>query len=76
MVAENLLYTIAFDRIPDGNITKRNYIGCNDVWSKSNLSVVKHGLGKIDLSTLKLIQNTGYDPFAEIVLMKMINYIN
>ncbi len=46
------------------------------MWSKSNLSVVKHGLGKIDLSTLKLIQNTGYDPFAEIVLMKMINYIN
>tara|TARA_B100000989_G_scaffold207610_1_gene157335 strand:+ start:1101 stop:1331 length:231 start_codon:yes stop_codon:yes gene_type:complete len=76
MVAENLIYTIAFDRIPDGNITKRNYIGCNDVWSESNLSVVRHGLGKINLSTLKLIQIMGYDPFAEIVLRMMINYID
>ena len=46
------------------------------MWSESNLSVVKNGLGKINLSTLKLIQNIGNDPFAEIVLMKMISYID
>ena len=74
--AENLVNTIAFDRIPDGNIMKRNYIGSGDVWSGSDLSIVKHGDGKIILSTLKLIQNIGYDPVAEIVLMNMINYLD
>ncbi|MAQ59873.1 MAG: hypothetical protein CMC49_01410, partial [Flavobacteriaceae bacterium] len=74
--AENLVNTIAFDRIPDGNIMKRNYIGSGDVWSGSDLSIVKHGDGKIILSTLKLIQNLGYDPVAEIVLMNMINYLD
>ncbi|MFL2609292.1 MAG: glycoside hydrolase family 2 protein [Flavobacteriaceae bacterium] len=72
--AENIVNTIAFDRIPNGNIMKRNYIGSGDVWSGSDLSVVKHGKGKIILSTLKLIENLGYDPVAEIVLMNMINY--
>ena len=74
--AENLVNTVAFDRIPDGNIMKRNYIGSGDVWSGSDLSIVKHGNGKIILSTLKLIQNIGYDPVAEIVLMNMINYLD
>ena len=72
--AENLVNTIAFDRIPNGNIMKRNYIGSGDVWSGSDLSIVKHGEGEIILSTLKLIENIGYDPVAEIVLMNMINY--
>jgi hypothetical protein len=74
--AENLVNTVAFDRIPNGNIMKRNYIGSGDVWSGSDLSIVKHGDGKIILSTLKLIQNIGYDPVAEIVLMNMINYLD
>ena len=58
--AENLVNTVAFDRIPNGNIMKRNYIGSGDVWSGSDLSIVKHGDGKIILSTLKLIQNLSH----------------
>ena len=36
----NIVQTIAFDRIPDGNIKKRNYIGSGEVWSGADLSIV------------------------------------
>ena len=71
---ENIVQTIAFDRIPDGNILKRNYIGSGEVWSGSDLSIVKHGKGKMVLSTLKLVENLNYDPVSEIVLLNIINY--
>ena len=71
---ENIVQTIAFDRIPDGNILKRNYIGSGDVWSGSDLSISKHGKGEMILSTLKLIENLNYDPVSEIVLLNIINY--
>ena len=71
---KNIVQTIAFDRIPNGNILKRNYIGSGEVWSGSDLSIVKHGKGKMVLSTLKLLENLNYDPISEIVLFNMINY--
>ena len=71
---ENIVQTIAFDRIPDGNILKRNYIGSGEVWSGSDLSIAKHGKGEMILSTLKLIENLNYDPVSEIVLLNIINY--
>ena len=71
---KNIVQTIAFDRIPNGNILKRNYIGSGDVWSGSDLSIIKHGKGKMVLSTLKLLENLNYDPVSEIVLFNMINY--
>ncbi len=71
---ENIVQTIAFDRIPDGNILKRNYIGSGEVWSGSDLSIVKHNRGKMVLSTLKLVENLNYDPVSEIVLLNIINY--
>ena len=71
---ENIVQTIAFDRIPDGNILKRNYIGSGEVWSGSDLSIVKHNKGKMVLSTLKLVENLNYDPVSEIVLLNIINY--
>ena len=70
----NIVQTIAFDRIPDGNILKRNYIGSGEVWSGSDLSIVKHEKGKMVLSTLKLIENIGFDPVSEIILLNMIDY--
>ena len=71
---KNIVQTIAFDRIPNGNILKRNYIGSGEVWSGSDLSIVEHGKGKMVLSTLKLLENLNYDPVSEIVLFNMINY--
>ncbi len=71
---ENIVQTIAFDRIPDGNILKRNYIGSGEVWSGSDLSIIKHNKGKMVLSTLKLVENLNYDPVSEIVLLNIINY--
>jgi len=71
---KNIVQTIAFDRIPNGNILKRNYIGSGEVWSGSDLSIVEHGKGKMVLSTLKLLENLNYDPVSEIILFNMINY--
>ena len=71
---KNIVQTIAFDRIPNGNILKRNYIGSGEVWSGSDLSIVKHGKGKMVLSTLKLLENLNYDPVSDIILFNMINY--
>ena len=70
----NIVQTIAFDRIPDGNIMKRNYIGSGEVWSGADLSIVDHGKGKMLLSTLKLIENLNYDPVSEILLLNIIDY--
>lgn len=71
---KNIVQTIAFDRIPEGNILKRNYIGSGEVWSGSDLSIVKHDKGKMVLSTLKIVENLNYDPVSEIVLLNIINY--
>ncbi len=70
----NIVQTVAFDRIPDGNILKRNYIGSGEVWAGSDLSIVKYGKGKMVLSTLKLIENLNYDPVSEIILLNIIKY--
>ena len=70
----NIVQTIAFDRIPDGNIMKRNYIGSGEVWSGADLSIVDYGKGKMLLSTLKLIENLNYDPVSEILLLNIIDY--
>ena len=70
----NIVQTVAFDRIPNGDILKRNYIGSGEVWSGSDLSIVKYGKGKMVLSTLKLIENLNYDPVSEIILLNIINY--
>ena len=71
---ENIVQTIAFDRIPDGNIKRRNYIGSGDVWIGSDLSIIKHNKGKMLLSTLKLYENIGKDPVADRILLNMINH--
>ncbi len=71
---KNIVQTIAFDRIPNGNILKRNYIGSGEVWAGSDLSIVKYGKGKMVLSTLKLIENLNYDPVSEIILLNIIKY--
>ena len=73
---QNIVQTIAFDRIPDGNIMKRNYIGSGEVWSGSDLSIVNHGDGKMVLSTLKLLENLNFDPVSEIMLLNMINFFD
>jgi hypothetical protein len=73
---QNIVQTIAFDRIPNGNIMKRNYIGSGEVWSGSDLSIVNHGDGKIVLSTLKLLENLNFDPVSEIMLLNMINFFD
>jgi hypothetical protein len=69
----NIVQTIAYDRIPEGNIMKRNYIGSGEVWSGSDLSVVEHGKGKMVLSTLKILENLNTDPVSEILLLNIIN---
>lgn len=73
---QNIVQTIAFDRIPNGNIMKRNYIGSGEVWSGSDLSIVNHGDGKMVLSTLKLLENLNFDPVSEIMLLNMINFFD
>ncbi|MDG1830856.1 MAG: glycoside hydrolase family 2 TIM barrel-domain containing protein [Flavobacteriaceae bacterium] len=70
----NIVQTIAFDRIPNGNIMKRNYIGSGDVWIGSDLSIIKHNQGKMLLSTLKVFENLGKDPVADKILFNMISY--
>ena len=49
-------------------------IGSGEVWSGSDLSIVKYDKGKMVLSTLKLVENLNYDPVSEIVLLNIINY--
>ena len=70
----NLVQTIAFDRIPNGNILKRNYIGSGDVWTGSDLSIIRHNQGKMLLSTLKIFENLGNDPVADKILFNIISY--
>ena len=72
----NIVQTVAFDRIPNGNILKRNYIGSGDVWTASDLSIINHKKGKMMLSTLKIFENLGSDPVADKILFNMISHFN
>jgi hypothetical protein len=51
------------------------YLGPDNVSWASDIQIIKHGKGKVLLSTLKLVQNLGKDPVADMVFYNMIEFI-
>jgi len=70
-----IVTVVANDNFPEMTLMKRHYKGTGDVWSGSDLSEVKHGKGKLLLSTMRIVPNLGNDPVADKLLMNLLRYI-
>lgn len=68
--------TVAFDRFPNADDYRRNYVGPGKVWWASDVVIVPHEKGRMLLSTLKLLSNLGKDPVADKLLFNMIKVMS
>jgi len=73
--AKPIVTLVANDNFPDMTLMNRHYKGTGDVWVGSDLSEVKHGKGKLLLSTLQIVPNLNNDPVADKLLGNILNYL-
>ena len=57
------------------NTEPRTYLGCREFWWGSSLVVVPLGKGKLVLSTLRLLENLGRDPVADVIFGNLVRFI-
>jgi hypothetical protein len=55
-------------------VAPRNYLGCREFWWGSSLAVVPLGKGKLVLSTLRLLENLGQDPVADVIFGNLVRF--
>lgn len=70
--AENLVASIAFDWFSEGH--KMHYSGPGESWWGSDMALVPYGKGNCLVSQLRILENLGKDPVAEIILFNIINF--
>jgi len=73
--AKPIITLIANDNFPDMTLMKRHYKGTGDVWVGSDLSEVKHGKGKLLLSTMQIVPHLNKDPVADKLLGNILSYL-
>ncbi|MBT3244683.1 MAG: hypothetical protein HN352_16155 [Bacteroidetes bacterium] len=64
---------ITYDQNKNMDIMQRHYNGIGDVLWAADVLLVEKGKGKMLYSTLKIIENLGKDPVADILLYNMIS---
>ncbi len=74
--AKSIITLIANDNFPDMTLMNRHYKGTGDVWVGSDLSEVKHGKGKLLLSTMQIVPNLNKDPVADKLLWNILSYLS
>lgn len=67
---------IGYDHFPENKIMLRHYNGPGDVWWAATVLEKDFGKGLSIFSTLRLLENLGKDPVAEIILKNMLDYMN
>jgi len=73
--AKPIVTLVANDNFPDMTLMNRHYKGTGDVWVGSDLSELKHGKGKLLLSTMQIVPNLNKDPVADRLLVNLLNYL-
>jgi hypothetical protein len=69
---ESVVASIGFDWFSQDH--KMHYSGPGESWWGSDLAVVTFGKGRLILSQLRLVNNLGRDPVADIILHNLIRY--
>jgi beta-galactosidase len=69
---ELLAGVITYDQNKNMDIKQRHYNGIGDVLWAADVLMIEHGKGKMLFSTLKIKENLGKDPVAEMLLYNMI----
>ena len=57
-----------------GEKEKQNYLGPSPAWWGMDMGVVPYGQGRYVLSALRIIENLGNDPVADIILFNLIDW--
>lgn len=68
----NIVASVGFDWFSEGH--KMHYSGPGDSWWGSDMAEISLGSGAFVISQLRIIENLGKDPVAEILLFNMIRY--
>ena len=78
---QNVASTDTLTNLPDRAIAGslswdiiRDYRGPTEWWHGTDLAIVPHGKGKMILSTLRMVENIGKDPVADLLLQNMIRF--
>jgi len=72
---ETIVGAIGFDFAPDFELGKRHYYGPGDTWWGSDMAVAPVGKGRCILSQLRLVDNLGKDPVADMILYNLIKWV-
>jgi beta-galactosidase len=67
---------IGYDHFPNNEILRRHFNGPGEVWWAADVLETQFGVGKMLLSTLRIIEFLDKDPVAERLLYNIINYIS
>ena len=73
---DKMITSIAFDRFPNLDDAKKNYVGPGDAWWGTDMVAQNYGAGKMILTTLYIVENLGKDPVADKLLCNLIKYID
>ena len=72
---EQIISTVAFDRFPGQDDSRKNYNGPGEAWWGCDMIAVDHGKGRMLMTTLEMDQHLAKDPVADKLLINMVNYI-
>lgn len=66
--------SIGFDFAPDFDVSKRHYYGPGETWWGTDVADIPVGKGRCILSQLRLVENLGKDPVADLIFFNLIKF--
>lgn len=71
---QTIAASIGYDWFPDYDLSKRHYYGPGDAWWGADVVVAPLGQGRCVASQLRVVENLGKDPVADIILYNLIRW--
>jgi hypothetical protein len=73
---EAVVGSIGYDFSPDFDLRKRHYYGPGDTWWGADVGIARVGQGRCIVSQLRLVENLGRDPVADLILFNLIRWVS
>ena len=67
--------SVGFDFAPDFEVKRRHYYGPGETWWGTDVGDVPFEKGRFVVSYLRLVENLGIDPVADLILYNMIRFV-
>lgn len=73
---EAIAGSIGYDFYPDFDLSRRHYYGPGDTWWGADVGIARVGQGRCIASQLRLVDNLGKDPVADLILFNLIRWVS